>query len=184
MQHLRHSPGLILIVLVALFGLAACGSSASAPAATPPSITTPVAGEFVGITNKVDAIGISTNGQQLIAYACDGYAKQKHTPTYAVWFKGAVSHNAADLTATNGSHLVVTLTAQAASGTVTLSSGQSFSFTAIAVPSRGGADLYRSEQTGVLLAVPLLTAQQFAARRETVPNLGIFPMTYCQQGQC
>ena len=48
----------------------------------------------------------------------------------------------------------------------------------------GGYGAVINEQTGALLAVPLLTAQEFAARRETVANLGIFPMTYCQQGQC
>ena len=145
MKHLKHSPGLILIVLFALTGLAACGGSASAPAATPTSTVASVAGDFVGVTNNGDGITLSTNGQQLLAYACDGTAT--HAITFSVWFQGAVSHNAVNLTAANGSHLVATLTAQAASGTVTLSSGHSFSFTAPAVNVTTGAGLYRGEET-------------------------------------
>ena len=80
MRHLKHSPGLILAVLFALTLLAGCSGSASAPAATPTSIAPPVAGEFVGVTNNVDRIALSTNGQQLIAYACDG------TTTHATTF--------------------------------------------------------------------------------------------------
>jgi hypothetical protein len=145
MNPLKRSPVLILIVLVALTGLAACGGSAFAPAATSTSTVSPVAGDFVGVTNNVDSIALSTNGQQLLAYAYDGTAT--HTITFSVWFKGAVSYNAVNLTAANGSHLVATLTAQAASGTVTLSSGHSFSFTAPAVNVTTGAGLYRGEET-------------------------------------
>jgi hypothetical protein len=68
LNRLHYRPGFLLIVLFALTGLAACGSP-SAPAATPKDTAPPVAGEFVGVTNRVDAIGLSTNGQQLIAYA-------------------------------------------------------------------------------------------------------------------
>jgi hypothetical protein len=145
MRHLKHSPGLILAVLFALTLLAGCSGSASAPAATPTSTAPPVAGEFVGVTNKVDAIGLSTNGQQLIAYACDGTTT--HALTFSVWFKGAVSHNAVSLFAKNGEHLVATLTPQSATGTVTLTGGKSFSFTATAAATHSAAGLYRDEQT-------------------------------------
>jgi len=147
MNRLKRSPILILIVLVALTLLSACGGSTTAPAATPTITAAPIAGDFVTVNKNADAIVISTNGQQLIAYACDGYPKQKHAITYAVWFKGAVSHNAANLTAANGSHLVVTLNSMAALGTVTLSSGHSFSFTAWLIPGKKGAGLYRAEET-------------------------------------
>jgi len=146
MKHLEHSPGLILVALVALLGLSACGSHASAPpAATPASTAASIAGDFAGKAGQVDAIGLSTDGHQLIAYACDG--SPTHATTFAVWFKGAVSHNAAHLTAKNGSRLVVTWTAQQATGTVTLTSGQSFSFTAPAVNFLQGAGLFRAEET-------------------------------------
>jgi hypothetical protein len=36
----------------------------------------------------------------------------------------------------------------------------------------------------VLLSLPAVTTQDFAARRMTVPNLGTFTMTQCQQAQC
>ena len=145
MKHPKHSPGLILAVLFALIGLAACGSSTATPAATPTSTAAPVAGDFVGVFNTVDGIAISTNGQQLIAYVCDG--PPSHAVTVSVWFKGAVSHNAADLTAANGFHLVVSWTAQAARGTVSLSNGPSFPFTATAVSAAMGPGLYRDEET-------------------------------------
>jgi len=146
MKHPEHSPGLVLVALVALLGLSACGSHASAPpAATTASTAASIAGDFVGKAGQVDAIGLSTNGHQLIAYTCNGTAK--HAATFAVWFKGAVSHNAANLTAKNGSHLAATWTAQQATGTVTLNNGQSFSFTAPAVNFLQGAGLYRDEET-------------------------------------
>src|SRR5579862_4764081 len=94
MSRLPHRPGFLLLVLFALTGLAACGSP-SAPAATPKGTAPPVAGEFVGVTDSGDAIGLSTNGQQLIAYACDGTTT--HATTFSVWFKGAVSHNTVSL---------------------------------------------------------------------------------------
>jgi len=150
MKHLKHSPGLILL---ALLGLSACGSHASAPpAATPTSTAASIAGDFAGKANQVDAVGLSTDGHQLIAYTCDGSAT--HATTFAVWFKGAVGHNAAHLTAKNGSRLVVTWTAQQATGTVTLNSGRSFSFTAPAVNFLQGAGLFRDEETSA--GVPYL----------------------------
>ncbi len=143
MKHLKHSPGLILIVLFALTWLTACGGSASVPA-TPTITAPPVAGEFVGVTSSGDAIGLSTNGQQLVAYTCDGTTT--HAISFSAWFKGAVSHNAVSLFAKNGEHLVATLTPRSATGTVTLTGGKSFSFTATAVTDQA-AGLYRDEET-------------------------------------
>lgn len=145
MNNQKRSPIFILAVLLALTGLAACGGSASTPAATPTITAPPVVGEFVGVTNSADAIGLSTNGQQLIAYACDGTTT--HAITFSVWFKGAVSHNAVSLFAKNGEHLVATLTPQSATGTVTLTGGKSFSFTATAAAKNSAAGLYRDEET-------------------------------------
>src|SRR5579863_1036030 len=131
MSNIRLSSRWALAFWAVLFAftmfLSACGGSASNPAATSTSTAPSVAAEFVGVTDQGDAIGLSTNGRQLIAYACDG------TPTngitFAVWFKGAVSDNAVNLTAKNGEHLVATLTPQSVTGTVTLTGGTSFSFT-------------------------------------------------------
>jgi hypothetical protein len=244
MNTLKRSSLLILAILFALTALAACGGGASTPA--------PVAGEFVGVTNQVDAIGLSTNGRQLIAYVCDG--STTHAITYAVWFKGAVSHNAVSLVAKNGERLVATLSPQRATGTVTLSGGKSYSFTAPAVAEKN-AGLYRSEETfagvrylagwvivnpttasstaassasasadllrlalnatlptegcndpaiktgnyclprtsggilneqsGTLVSPPAaLTNQDIDALRMPAPNLGVFTMTKCHQGQC
>ena len=83
MKHLDHAPGLILVALVALLGLSACGSHASAPpAATSASTAAAIAGDFAGKAGQVDAIGLSTDGHQLIAYTCDGTTT--HAATFAV----------------------------------------------------------------------------------------------------
>jgi hypothetical protein len=76
--------------------------------------------------------------------------------------------------------------ASSASASVALLSGllNPFSPAMIGPEPEGGRGGIINEQTGALLAVPVLTNQQFSARRETVPKLGTFPMTQCQQGQC
>jgi hypothetical protein len=149
MSYLKRRTALILALLVALaVVLAACGGSTAspAPAASPtPAPASSVAGDFVGVANSVDFIAISSNGQQIVAYACDGSAG--HPITFAVWFKGAVSHNMVNLTAKNGAHLVAALTAQSAKGTVTLPTSKSFTFTANAITGTTGAGLYRSQET-------------------------------------
>jgi hypothetical protein len=139
MRNLRRSTGFFLALLLALsMLLAACGSTPSS--ATP----TLVKGEFVEILS-LGGFALSTDGQQVIAYLCDG------TPVHlslAEWFKGTVTNNTIDITNAQGSHLVATLTPQAVTGTITLKDGRSSALTAHSIPNPGSDyGLVRSEQT-------------------------------------
>jgi hypothetical protein len=76
MTHIKCSP--VLIVAASLL-LAACGGTASSssvthtPAAAPTATAAAlVKGEFVGDAGQLAGIALSTNGQQVIAYLCDG----------------------------------------------------------------------------------------------------------------
>jgi len=102
-------------------------------------------GEFVGDVDHLAGIGLSTNGQQVIAYLCNG--TDQHV-SLAEWFKGPVTNKTIDITNAHGAHLVATLTAQAITGTVTLKDGRSAPFTARLLPNPGSQyGLFRSEQT-------------------------------------
>jgi hypothetical protein len=147
MKRMMRSTSFITATLLALtLLLAACGGSTYSPAPTPTATSvSDVKGDFAGVTNSVNFISLSTDGPLLVAYVCDG------TPTHhimlAQWFKGVVTRNVVSLTAKGGAHLVATLSAQSATGTVTLANGKSFSFTTHALASQKDAGLFRSEQT-------------------------------------
>ncbi len=144
MNHLRRSPILILTLLLPLaLLLAACGSTPSS--VTTATTTTLVKGEFIGDVDNLAGIGLSTNGQQVIAYLCNG--TDKHV-SLAEWFKGPVTNNGIDITNAHDAHLVATVTAQAITGTITLKDGRSSPFTARLLPNPGsGYGLFHSEQT-------------------------------------
>ena len=142
----RNTSFITAILLSLTLLLAACGgSTSSSTPTTTPTTTSDVKGDFAGVTNSVDFISLSTEGPVLIAYACDG------TPTHRImvaqWFKGEVTNNVVNLTAKGGAHLVASLSAQSASGTVTLANGKSFSFTTHTLASQKDTGLFRSEQT-------------------------------------
>ncbi len=107
---------------------------------TPGATSTATIGErgtYLGKASGQNAwIGLSSTGKRFIAFVTDG--SQDHAPTFAQWFRGSLSNNVADATATgkNGQdRLQAMLTGTQASGTVTLASGKSFPFTATAVSS-------------------------------------------------
>jgi len=141
-----RSGGGLLVTLLGSSMLAACGASATSSASSPASVSTPsVTGEFVARDLTAHTwVALSTDGRKVTAYACDG--DHEHPITFAQWFTGSVTDNAADLTNANGAHLMATLTSKAVTGTVALPDGKSFSFTANAITS-SRAGLYRSEQT-------------------------------------
>ena len=147
MRQTMRSTSFITATLLALtLLLAACGSSTYSPAPTPTATSvSDVKGDFAGVTNSVNFISLSTEGPLLVAYVCDG--TPTHHITLAQWFKGVVTGNVVSLTAKGGAHLVATLSAQSATGTVTLASGKSFSFTTRALASQKDAGLFRSEKT-------------------------------------
>jgi hypothetical protein len=140
-QFLRYSGGMLFSLLASSI-LAACGASTtSAPSPTATS-TTKVSGEFVAKDLTTHTyVGLSTDGQHVIAYVCDG--DKEHPITFSHWFTGTVNRNMMDLTNAEGAHLVAPLMSQVATGGVTLPDGKSFRFTANAqTDSRAG--LYRS----------------------------------------
>ena len=143
MRNLTSRTGLFLATLLALaMLLAACGSTTSS--ATSTVTPTPVKGEFVE-SLSLGGFALSTDGQQVIAYLCDG------TPAHlslAEWFKGTVTKNTLDITNAHGSHLVATLTPQEVTGTITLKDGRSSALAAHSIPNPGSdSGLVRSEQT-------------------------------------
>lgn len=144
MKHLKRNTGLILALLLVLtMGLSACGSTASSvtPTATAPTL---VKGEFVG-NPSLGAFALSTDGQQVIAYLCDGTVAHL---SVAEWFKGTVTKNRIDITNAHGSHLVAALTPQAVTGTIILKDGHSSPLTAHSIPNPGSDyGLVRSEET-------------------------------------
>lgn len=146
MSTLKRVTGLCLTLLLALpLLLAACGST---PATASP---TRVRGEFTQVLSLGD-FALSTDGQQVIAYLCDGTAVHL---SMAEWFKGSVTQQTIDLTNAHGSHLTATLTPHAVTGTITLKDGRSSPLNAPLIADPGHAyGLYRSEQT--IQGVPYL----------------------------
>ena len=132
--------------------LAACGSTASSSLVTHTPTAAPTAtaaalvkGEFVGDAGQLAGIALSTNGRQVIAYLCNGDARQL---SLAEWFKGPVTSTGIDITNAHGAHLAATVSAQAITGTVTLKDGRSAPFTARLLPGPGRIyGLFRSEET-------------------------------------
>ena len=144
MRNLKRSTGLFLALLFALtMLLAACGSNTSS--ATP----TLVKGEFVEYLNLGD-FGLSTDGQQVIAYLCDGNVAHL---SVAEWFKGTVTKNSIDITNAHGSHLVAALTPQAVTGTMHVHS-EGLGLEAPTVTS----GLMNDHLTGYLVAIGVVAA--------------------------
>jgi hypothetical protein len=141
MTRLKRNPILILAFTILL---AACGSTASS--VTPTATTAAgVKGEFVGDAGQLAGIAFSTNGQQVMAYLCNGDDK---SISLAEWFKGPVTTTGIDITNAHGAHLVATVTAGTITGTVTLKDGQSAPFTARRLPNPGSNyGLFRSQET-------------------------------------
>jgi hypothetical protein len=124
--------GIFCLALV----LVACGGSAK-PTNTAAPASNAVPNSFVGTVPGTDAfIALTTTNGTSLSYVCDS----KQTAT---WFNGPVTNNALDITAANGNHLKANLTANGATGTLTLG-GKDFPFTA--APAKGDAGLFRAEQ--------------------------------------
>jgi len=154
----RHWPALLALLLSLVLLLSACGSSTTAPTSTPSASSASVTGTFTGVATQTGGsvkayVGLVSDGQQFLAYLCDGRVNGSQI-TVAQWFKGAVSHNAIQVTNATGSQLVANLAAQSVSGTVTLSDGRTFSFQASLLassspvgPNHDVPGLYRDAET-------------------------------------
>ena len=150
MKTLKRSTRLILSLFFVFTLLLAADDRATASGMTTSPTALPVNGEFVGHIGSLADFGLSTDGQTVIAYLCDGTDVQL---SLAEWFKGPVTNNSVDITNAHGFHLIATLTPQAATVTITLTDGSSLTFDAPSVPDPASTvGLYRSEQTinGVL----------------------------------
>ena len=135
----RPRASALILVFAVLLG--AC--SGPLPRVAPASA--PAKGEFVGQAGTLGAIGISTDGQQVIAYLCDGADRQV---TVAEWFKGPVTGAGLDLTNPHGARLRASMSAQAFAGAVALKGGRSASFTARLLATPDSAEgLFRSAQS-------------------------------------
>ena len=146
MTQLRCGPVLIVATIMLL---AACRSAASSATHTPTAAPTATAaalvkGEFVGDAGRLAGIAVSTNGRQVIAYLCNGDARQL---SLAESFKGPETSTGIDITNAHGAHLVATVTHKPL-GIVTLKDGRSAPFTARLLPDPGRIyGLFRSEET-------------------------------------
>lgn len=126
------------------------GMDTTTPGTTTPGTTANTPAVYVGQVPAENAwIGLASTGKRIIAFVTDG--AQNHQPTFAQWFRGAVTNGVVDATApakSGADRLQATLTGDTASGTATLANGKSLAFTATAVPATDQtAGLYRSEQT-------------------------------------
>jgi hypothetical protein len=154
MRRKRRSIGWLLTALcTCVLFLAGCGTGHHSSSSrtshttarlslreTPGATSTATIGERGTYLGKVSGqnawIGLSSTGKRFIAFVTDG--SENHAPTFAQWFRGSLSNNVADATATgkNGQdRLQAMLTGTQASGMVTLATGQSLPFTATAVSS-------------------------------------------------
>lgn len=107
--------------LVALLVLSSCGS--------PPR-------ELVGKVETTDAfIGLVVNQDRVVGYVCDG---TDATVSLSIWFSGAVSKDAFDITAAGVRFVGTVASGKVATGTVTLTDGSTHAFsTEVATPPAG-----------------------------------------------
>ncbi len=131
----------LIVALCFVFSLFLAADDRAAASGTPALVN----GEFVGHVGTLVDFGLSTDGQNVITYLCDGTNVQQ---TLAEWFKGPVSNNGIDITNAHGLRLVATLAPQAATVTITLTDGSALTFDAPSIPDPGSEfGLYRSQQT-------------------------------------
>lgn len=129
-----HDKRLAIFTLICLLTgllLVACGrdQTSSSPAGS-------LVGTVAGTDAFIALVPQENNG--IIAYVCDGQ-------TISVWFRGEQNESTVDLTAANGSHLQASLESDAATGSITLTNGQTHTFSASLASDEAG--LYRADET-------------------------------------
>jgi hypothetical protein len=141
--------GLFLSTLFVLLVLVGCGGSGDGGEASKEKKTEAVesvaaaAGEFVGAIPGADTFLAlvaeepqeqgSQEEREVRAYLCDGRQLNE-------WFSGSASGEELQLASENGVQLDATLASEGASGTLTLSDGESFEF--LAAPATGVEGFY------------------------------------------
>ena len=161
---------LVVTLLATVVCVSACGGGGGGGGASQPTTTTTttpgnttssikgapatnaasIQGDFVSLLpDGHTRLALSTDGQQMIAYASDG--DDANPPTFAPWFVGSVSDNSVELdSTTDGDRLQATLTPQNAAGTITLKDGTTLVFTAEHLSNadnEAGSGLYRGQAT-------------------------------------
>lgn len=153
-----------LLILLTIF-LSACGAQ-----------TQPVTGSFAGQVEGSNAfIGLVTNGEQLLAFYCDGTTET--APILWGWFRGDLDSKAFDLTSENGDHLTGEFSANGANGTITLANGTTLAFQA--EPVNEPAGLYRHKETvdgqGTISGWIVLANGELRGGRKSESQLGVAP---------
>ena len=141
----RFSTGLVALAAAAGLLLAACGGDDGGGKQDAAKSTAQGAvGNFVGRASSADAfVALSVadapaqakGGREVLAYVCNG-------KEIGQWFRGEAGKDGAALTAASGARLEAKLSANKATGTVTLSDGRKLAFDAS--PATGDAGLYRA----------------------------------------
>ncbi|MHB8669155.1 MAG: hypothetical protein ACYDAD_01105 [Acidimicrobiales bacterium] len=141
---LLRRPTIALLLTVALV-VAGCSAGAKSAGPSAASATSSVAGDYVYAGLNLFA-AVSTNGQNFVAYVCDG--DPLHKPTFAEWFKGRVTGTHIMLTNADGVNLDMYLHPWIANAQLTFKDGSQAWFLGAPVTSpNDSAKLIRSEQT-------------------------------------
>jgi hypothetical protein len=151
------SIGFICALTLWLLVVVGCGGGSAVQGGSKEEGAPPVTGSFVGVAPDATpegeafvalvASGTEDEGQaqrQVRAYLCDGQSINE-------WFnEGSVEGNELNLTSEGGARLEGSLATEAATGTITLDDGESFTFTADLAPSVAGLFDVNSAEDGQL----------------------------------
>ncbi len=130
----------LLVLLLLVAGCGGGGQQQEEEAAQEEQQQGPVAGEFVGAIPEADTfLALVAEGgggdaqEEVRAYLCDGEQLNE-------WFWGSVSGEELEPASDNGARLNARVSSEGASGTLTLSDGESFEF--LAPPASGVEGFY------------------------------------------
>jgi len=131
----------LLVTVLAVVALSACsgGPSESAPASAPPTTTGATYVADVEADGKKMAIGITVDGDQIAAYACNGADDE-------AWFFGQQAGGRVDVVNKFRDTLTASLTLENVTGNVVMN-GTNYAFTAPKVAAPAG--IYTADQDGV-----------------------------------
>lgn len=118
--------------LVAKPGSTAAAAKTTAPAAAPAATAAPLHALYAGRSSGDQVtLAVATDGDSAAAYVCNGR-------TVEAWLQGSVNGNQVTLSRRGGASLAGSLSGLAMFGTVTVSAGQSFPFSAELSPRPAG----------------------------------------------
>jgi hypothetical protein len=141
MKNLLRTLFVAVLAVVALGALSACsgGSSGPEPASAPPTATSATYVADAEADGKKMAIGISVDGNQITAYACNGVDDE-------AWFFGNQANGAIDIKSKFHDTLAASFDGSGVKGALTMN-GVKYDFTAAAVSAPAG--MYTAALDGV-----------------------------------